>query len=92
MPLFVFVKRITIIMFEDTNLEEELRAQILSLMYVLYEFGLEEVHMGGLMRVLGVPDDVSSEWDDRVMCLDENFAKYMSEMQILTDAPGQTLH
>ena len=32
-------------MFEDTNLEEELRAQILSLMYVLYEFGLEEVHM-----------------------------------------------
>jgi len=39
-----------------------------------------------------LPDDVSSEWDDRVMCLDENFAKYMSEMQMLTDAPGQTLH
>jgi|TARA_R110000822_G_scaffold2633_8_gene12260 hypothetical protein len=79
-------------MFDDTNLEEDLRAQVLSLMYVLYEFGLEEVHMGGLMRVLGVPDHAAEEWDDKVMCLDAAFAKYMSEMQTLIDAPGQTLH
>tara|TARA_R110000772_G_scaffold149850_1_gene260556 strand:+ start:764 stop:1003 length:240 start_codon:yes stop_codon:yes gene_type:complete len=79
-------------MFDDTNLEEELRAQVLRLMCVLYEFGLEEVHMGGLMRVLGVPDHAAEEWDDRVMCLDATFAKYMSEMETLRDAPGQTLH
>ena len=79
-------------MLDDNNLEEELRAQILSLMYVLYEFGFDEVHMGGLMRILRVPDDEAAQWDDKVMVLNEDFAKYMSEMQTLKDAPSQTLH
>ena len=66
---------------DDTDLTDDLKIQMLGLMYVLYEHGIAEVHMGGLLRILGVPDDLSEKWDDRVLCLDENFAKYMSDLQ-----------
>ena len=79
-------------MLDDDNISEDLRARILSLMYVMYEHGIVDVHMGGLMRILGVPNEDCAEWDDKVMCLDEDFAKYMQEIQTLPDIPSQLLH
>jgi hypothetical protein len=76
---------------DDTDLTDDLKIQMLGLMYVLYEHGIAEVHMGGLLRILGVPDDLSEKWDDRVLCLDENFAKYMSDLQSPQNT-GQFLH
>lgn len=66
---------------EETDLADDLKIQMLGLMYVLYGHGISEVHMGGLLRILGVPDDLSEQWDTKLLCLDENFAKYMSDMQ-----------
>jgi hypothetical protein len=60
-------------------------------MYVLYEYGLRDVHLGGLLRILGVPDSVAVGFDDRVLGLDDDFAKYMNDIQSGRDS-SQTLH
>tara|TARA_R110002126_G_scaffold55790_2_gene149528 strand:- start:1289 stop:1525 length:237 start_codon:yes stop_codon:yes gene_type:complete len=78
-------------MFEDENFDEDLKLQILGVMYILYEHGIHDVHMGGLMRILGVPNDVSKDWDEKVFCLDENFAKYMNDIRSPRDT-SQLLH
>ena len=78
-------------MLDDDNLDDDIRAHVLSLMYVLYEYGIREVHMGGLLRILGISDEVASGFDDRVLGLDANFAKYMNDIQSGRDL-SQTLH
>ena len=78
-------------MLDDDKLDDDIRAHVLSLMYVLYEYGIHEVHMGGLLRILGVSDEVASGFDDRVLGLDANFAKYMNDIQSGRDL-SQTLH
>jgi hypothetical protein len=78
-------------MLDDDNLDDNIRAHVLSLMYVLYEYGIREVHMGGLLRILGVSDEVAAESDDKVLSLDANFAKYMNDIQSGRDL-SQTLH
>lgn len=78
-------------MLDDDRLDDDIRAHVLSLMYVLYEYGIREVHMGGLLRILGISDEVASGFDDRVLGLDANFAKYMNDIQSGRDL-SQTLH
>jgi hypothetical protein len=78
-------------MLDDDKLDEDIRPHVLSLMYVLYEYGIREVHMGGLLRILGISDEVASGFDDRVLGLDDNFAKYMNDIQSGRDL-SQTLH
>ena len=78
-------------MLEDEKLDEDIRAHVLSLMYVLYEYGLRDVHMGGLLRILGVPDEVAAGFDDKVLGLDADFVKYMNDIQSGRDL-SQTLH
>jgi len=78
-------------MIDDDKLDEDIRPHVLSLMWVLYEYGIREVHMGGLLRILGVSDEVASGFDDRVLGLDDNFAKYMNDIQSGRDL-SQTLH
>ena len=78
-------------MLDDEKLDEEIRAHVLSLMYVLYEYGLRDVHMGGLLRILGVPDSVAVAYDDKVLGLDDDFAKYMNDIKSGRDL-SQTLH
>jgi hypothetical protein len=78
-------------MLDDEKLDKEIRAHVLSLMYLLYEYGLRDVHMGGLLRILGVSDDVAAGYDDKVLGLDDDFAKYMNDIQSGRDL-SQTLH
>lgn len=78
-------------MLDDDKLDDDIRAHVLSLMYVLYEYGIREVHMGGLLRILGISDEVAAGFDDRVLGLDANFAKYMNDIQSGRDL-SQTLH
>lgn len=75
----------------DDIASEDLRLRILSLMYMLYEYGINEVHMGGLMRLLGVDNENAAEYDDKVLELDAEFAKYMSDIGSLRNT-SQTLH
>jgi len=78
-------------MLDDIELDDHVRALITDLMIVMYEHGVREVHMGGMMRMLGVDNDTAAEHDDEVVVLNEEFAKYVK--QINEPRPrDQTLH
>jgi len=79
-------------MLDDLDIDTTIKFAIYSLMLCLYDYGLEEVHMGGLMRLLGVPNSTAEKYDDDVFVLDEDFAKYVQELTETADQAGQTLH
>ena len=78
-------------MLDDLQLEDTLRVTILNLMLVLYDCGITEIHLGGLMRILGVDNSKASAHDDELIVLDENFVKYVEEMNSPRPA-NQSLH
>ena len=76
-------------MFDE--LDNAIRTAIHNLMLVLYDQGITEIHTGGLMRLLGVSDDVAQQYDDERVILDDNFVKYVEEINTPRPA-GQPLH
>jgi hypothetical protein len=78
-------------MLDDFELETEVRAIMYELMMVLYHHGIREIHVGGLMRVMGVDPQQAAQHDDEMVILDDKFAKYVDE--ITEPRPSdQTLH
>jgi hypothetical protein len=71
--------------------DNDAHAQVLAMMYLLYEHGIQEVHMGGLMRIMGIDNEVAADFDDKVMVLTDDFAKYVREIQSGRDL-SQPLH
>jgi hypothetical protein len=67
-------------MLEDEEIEQEVRVLMYDLMMVLYQHGIREVHVGGMMRLMGVANDRSAEHDDEMVILDDKFAKYVREI------------
>ena len=78
-------------MLDDLKLEETLRLNILNLMLVLYDCGIKEIHLGGIMRILGVSNEVSDTYDDQLVEVDEDFAKYVEAINEPRPT-DQTLH
>ena len=78
-------------MLDDTDLDQSIRLSILNLMVVLYDCGITEIHIGGVMRIMGVSDDKAQQHDNERLVLDEEFVKYVE--QINTPRPvDQSLH
>lgn len=78
-------------MLDDVELDQTIRLAILNLMVVLYDCGIEEVHIGGIMRILGVSNDKAQQHDNERLVLNEEFVKYVE--QINTPRPAdQRLH
>jgi len=78
-------------MLDDAELDQNIRLAILNLMLVLYDCGIEEIHIGGVMRIMGIPNDKAQHHDNERLVLDEEFVKYVE--QINTPRPvDQTLH
>jgi hypothetical protein len=78
-------------MLDDAELDQAVRLAILNLMVVLYDCGITEIHIGGVMRIMGVPDDKAQNHDDERLVLDEEFVKYVE--QINEPRPvNQSLH
>jgi len=76
-------------MFDE--LDHTIRTAIHDLMLVLYDQGITEIHTGGLMRLLGVSNEVAKEYDNERVILDDNFVKYVEEIN--TPRPAdQPLH
>jgi len=73
------------------DLDYPIRMAINQLMLVLYQQGITEIHTGGLMRLLGVPNEVSQDYDDERIILDDNFVKYVSEFNSPRSS-DQSLH
>jgi hypothetical protein len=76
-------------MFDELDLA--IRTAIHNLMLVLYEQGITEIHTGGLMRLLGVSNEVAQDYDDERVILDENFVNYVAEINT-PRPPDQSLH
>jgi len=78
-------------MLDDTDLDQTIRLAILNLMLVLYDCGITEVHIGGVMRIMGIDNDKAQRHDNERLVLDEEFVKYVE--QINTPRPAdQRLH
>jgi hypothetical protein len=67
-------------MFDDAELDQSIRLSILNLMVVLYDCGITEVHIGGVMRILGVSDSMAEKHDNERLVLDEEFVKYVEQI------------
>ena len=52
----------------------------------LYHNGIDYVHVGGLMRLLGVSDEQAQEHDTMYFQLDEHFAEKVAELDALNEA------
>jgi hypothetical protein len=82
---------LSILMLDDIQLEETLRLTVLNLMVVLYDCGITEIHLGGLMRILGVDNEKASRHDNERVTLDDDFVKYVEEFNSPRPA-NQLLH
>ena len=78
-------------MLDDEQIEAKVRVLMYELMMVLYRHGITEVHVGGLMRVLGVNEDSASIHDNEMVILDDKFAKYIEEITE-TRSGDHTIH
>ena len=78
-------------MLDNLKVDQAIRLTILNLMVVLYDCGITEVHIGGVMRILGVPNEKAQAHDDEWFVLDEKFVKYVEELNTPRPA-NQPLH
>jgi hypothetical protein len=67
-------------MLEELETDLAIRTTILNLMLVLYNSGINEIHVGGVMRLLGIPDDVAQVHDLERLVLDQDFVKYVEQI------------
>lgn len=51
----------------DPKVVEEFQDVIIEILQVLHSFGIEEMHVGGLMRLLGVSTEVAELYDEHVL-------------------------
>jgi len=65
---------------DDDLVHERIKNIMLDIMAVLYENGIKNVHMGAMMRLLGVNDAKASEHDAKVIELDEKFGFMLAEL------------
>jgi hypothetical protein len=79
------------VMLDNIELDQHIRMAILNLCVVLYDCGITEIHVGGIMRILGVSDDTAQAHDQERIVLDENFVKYVDEITELRP-DDQPLH
>jgi hypothetical protein len=78
-------------MLEELESDQAIRTTILNLMVVLYNSGISEIHVGGVMRLLGIPDETAAAHDLERLVLDEDFVKYVDQISE-TRPPDQALH
>ena len=67
-------------MLDEETQEEIIRIATMHLMLVLYREGISKIHMGGLMRVLGVPNETAAKHDHEEVEMDDDFAKYVEQL------------
>jgi hypothetical protein len=67
-------------MLDNIELDQKIRMALLNLMVVLYSCGITKIHLGGLMRILGIDNDVAYQYDDEQVMLDEDFVKYVEQI------------
>jgi hypothetical protein len=67
-------------MLDDLKVDQAIRLAILNLCVILHDCGISEVHVGGLMRILGVSNQHAQAHDDERLIIDEKFIKYVDQI------------
>jgi hypothetical protein len=76
----------------EDNLDLKVKNLMFDLMLVLYSYGITEVNLGSLMRILGVSEEKAREHDDEAIELTDEFAKYVKETRDTRRPDNETLH
>ena len=78
----------------EEDLKQEVQTIIMEIMMVLHKHGIKEVHMGAILRLMGVDEEKARLEDNERIYLDEKFTKYIERMLELAkaDTNEQTLH
>ena len=81
---------------EDDLIHERIKNIMLDVMAVLYDNGIKTVHMGAMMRLLGVADTKAAEHDSEIIELDEKFGALLSQLNKKVESvevpKGSTIH
>ena len=76
--------------------EEAVRELVVNLCWVLTEHGITEIHVGGLMRLVGIDCETASDYDGDVMVITDMQQKIKEEGEtselIETRPADSTLH
>ena len=64
----------------DEYLHERIQTVMLEVMGVLYDNNITLVHMGAMMRLLGVPDAKAALHDNEMLELDEKFGAMLQQL------------
>jgi hypothetical protein len=67
-------------MLDDIELDQQVRMALMNLMVVLYSCGITTIHLGGLMRILGVSNKIARQYDTEQLYLDDDFVKYVDQI------------
>jgi hypothetical protein len=67
-------------MLDHIELDQQVRMALMNLMVVLYSCGITTIHLGGLMRILGVSNKIARQYDTEQLHLDEDFVKYVDQI------------
>lgn len=83
-------------LFSDDEAYDEVKAAMYDVMAVLFEHGITVVHVGAIMRLLGVTDEVAAEHDDERIELSETFGELVQgqeqQDEDINVPPGTTFH
>ena len=71
--------------------EYEINATLMDVVSALYDHGITEVNLGGLMRLMGMPNTEASAYDDELLEITAALAVYSRELARY-DTTGQTIH
>jgi hypothetical protein len=74
----------------DDPIEKECKTVIMEIMMVLHRHGITEVHMGGMLRLMGVSEEVAQESDSDIIHLDEKFTRYIARQLELAEIESLT--
>jgi hypothetical protein len=76
--------------------EEAVKDLVVNICLVLSEFGITEVHVGGLMRLVGIEEELAAKHDDELMVITDIQQLEKSDDEtteiIEVTPPGTTIH
>lgn len=75
----------------DKTLENDVRETILAVLWVLHTKGINQVNMGGLLRIMGVPDRVARRHDNEYIELSQDEDSNTVSLKSMIPT-GTTLH
>ena len=76
--------------------EESVKDLVVNICLVLADFGITEVHVGGLMRLVGIDEETAAEHDDELMVITDiqQLRRTGDETSEIIESmpPGTTVH